>query len=127
MPEVEVRKDESFEAALRRELPALAEVNVHLEPRGAAVHHPPPAARDDAALRHLVAQAAEEVAGLEGCHDVQIRAARGGWHVSLHCLADADLPIAEAHRLADQVERQIVTRLPQVVEVLAHVEPKGEA
>jgi divalent metal cation (Fe/Co/Zn/Cd) transporter len=45
-------------------------------------------------------------------------------HVSLRCFADVDLPIVEAHSLADLVERRIIARLPGVAQVLVHIEPE---
>jgi len=44
----------------------------------------------------------------------------------LHCLADPDLPVAEAHRLADQVEKLLHVRVPGIKRVLVHVAPEGE-
>jgi divalent metal cation (Fe/Co/Zn/Cd) transporter len=46
--------------------------------------------------------------------------------VVLHCLADPDLPVAEAHRLADQVEKLLHVRIPGISRVLVHVTPEGE-
>jgi len=113
-----------FEEAVRQEIPAVTEINTHLEPRGALVHSAPTASVTTAEVQALVRQAASEVSEIRNCHDVQVRTGHGGLYVSLHCLADADLPIAEAHRLASQVERRVVTRLPDVVQVLVHVEPE---
>lgn len=113
-----------FEVALRREIPALTEISTHLEPRGIPVHSAPPTGATVAEVQALVRQAALEVSGMRNCHDVQLRAGPDGLYVSMHCLADADLPIAEAHRLSDQVERRIVARLPGVAQVLVHVEPE---
>ena len=45
----------------------------------------------------------------------------------LHCLADPDLPVAEAHRLADQVEGLLRARIPGIRRVLVHVTPEGES
>lgn len=102
----------------------LALVSTHLEPRGAPVHSAPTANATVAEVQALVRQAASEVSEIRNCHDVQVRTGHGGLYVSLHCLADADLPIAKAHLLASQVERRVVTRLPDVVQVLVHVEPE---
>jgi divalent metal cation (Fe/Co/Zn/Cd) transporter len=66
------------------------------------------------------------VAGLHGCHNIQIRPSPGGYDVVLHCLADADLPIAQAHRLAEEVEVRLHAQVPGVGQVLVHVEPEGE-
>ena len=67
-----------------------------------------------------------EVPGLNGCTRLHIRPGPGGYDIVLHCLADPDLPVAEAHRLADQVEKLVHTRIQGVKRVLVHVEPEGE-
>lgn len=113
-----------FEAAVRRELPAVTEISSHLEPRSVPVHSASLITATVAEVQALAGQAVSEVSGIENCHDVQVHTSSDGLHVSLHCLADADLPITEAHRLADQVERRIMTRLRGVAQVLVHVEPK---
>ena len=113
-----------FEAAVRREIPAVTEIHTHLEPRDALVHSTLPIDATVADVQALVRLAVSEVSDVRGCHDVQVHAGLDGLHVSLHCLADADLPIAKAHRLSDQLERRIVARLPGVAQVLVHIEPE---
>ena len=66
----------------------------------------------------------ERVPELCGCHNVRLWPGREGYEVVLHCLADPDLSIEEAHRLADQVERLLRTHAPGVSRVLVHVEPE---
>ena len=112
-----------FEAAVRRELSGVTEVSTHLEPRAAPVHRAPLTPVTAAEVRALVGQVVSEVREIHSCHDIQVHAGHDGLHVSLHCFADPDLPIVEAHSLADEVERRIMTRLPGVVQVLVHIEP----
>jgi divalent metal cation (Fe/Co/Zn/Cd) transporter len=77
-------------------------------------------------LQALISAVAEEVPGLHSCHDLQLRPGADGYDVALHCLADPGLSIAEAHRLADQVEKRLHTRVPAIGQVLIHVEPEGK-
>ncbi len=41
----------------------------------------------------------------------------------LDCLADPDLLVGEAHRLADQAEKRLYAQIPGIAQVLIHVEP----
>jgi divalent metal cation (Fe/Co/Zn/Cd) transporter len=41
-------------------------------------------------------------------------------------LADPDLPVAEAHRLADQVEKLLHVKIQGIKRVLVHMTPEGE-
>jgi divalent metal cation (Fe/Co/Zn/Cd) transporter len=46
--------------------------------------------------------------------------------MAMDCVADPDLHVSEAHRLADQVEKAIQGGIPGISRVLVHVEPEGE-
>jgi divalent metal cation (Fe/Co/Zn/Cd) transporter len=46
--------------------------------------------------------------------------------VVLHCLAHAQLPIGQAHYLAEQLKRQLLAQMDGIHDVLVHVEPAGE-
>jgi divalent metal cation (Fe/Co/Zn/Cd) transporter len=59
-------------------------------------------------------------------HDLDIRAeADGGFAVSMHCHVADDMPLEEAHRLAEQVETQVRATLPEIHRVTIHTEPPG--
>jgi cation diffusion facilitator family transporter len=116
-----------LEVALREELPDVRDIHSHIEPLAAPVMAVPPL--DDEQRREIEAQIAavvKEVPGLDGYSRLHIRPGPGGYDIVLHCLADPDLPISEAHRLADQVEKLVHVRVPGVKRVLVHVEPEGE-
>jgi divalent metal cation (Fe/Co/Zn/Cd) transporter len=36
------------------------------------------------------------------------------------------MPVSDAHRLADQVEKMLEVKVPGISRVLVHVEPEGE-
>ena len=51
----------------------------------------------------------------------------GGVEVGLHLKLPGELPLAEAHEVASQVERAIAQAVPAVVSVQTHLEPLREA
>jgi divalent metal cation (Fe/Co/Zn/Cd) transporter len=113
--------------AVRDELPQVRDIHSHIEPIAAPVA--PVAAMGPAAeeaLRAQIAAIAQQVAGLRGCNKLHIRSGPDGYDVVLHCLADPDLSIADAHRLADQVEKRLQAQIPAISRVLVHIEPEGE-
>ena len=116
---------DGLETAVRREIPAVTRINTHLEPRGMAMQNAPLDAGTAAGVTAQVLRAASEVSGVRDCHDVRLHEAQEGIYVALHCLADAALPIIQAHHLADQVERHVMAHLPRVTRVLVHIEPEG--
>jgi cation diffusion facilitator family transporter len=116
-----------LELAVRDELPQVKDVHTHIEP----ISEPaaPMAALDaqeEEELRAQITAVTREVSGLLGYNRLHIRSGPGGYDVVLHCLAESDLPVVEAHRLADEVEKRLRSRIPGLSQVLVHVEPEGE-
>jgi cation diffusion facilitator family transporter len=116
-----------LEAAIRQELPYVVEVHTHIEPLVVPVAPAATAPVEDDRLRALIAEVVRSVPGLRDCHRMHIRPTPDGYDVVLYCLADPSLSIAEAHRLADRAEKQLYAQVPEVGQVLIHVEPEGEA
>jgi divalent metal cation (Fe/Co/Zn/Cd) transporter len=59
-------------------------------------------------------------------HNLSLIELPDGAHVSLHLKVPGDLPLGEAHALAEQVEQAIVLGVAEVVEVQSHLEPLAE-
>jgi len=120
-----------LEEAVRAELPQVAEVHSHIEPIPAAVipagRPVPPGAAGEAELQARIEAIVSGVPGLEGVHGIHIHPAAEGYDVVLHCHADAGMPVAEAHRLAEAAEKAIHAQVEGLSQVLIHVEPEGEA
>ena len=103
------------EAALDRVLPG-CDIVVHVEPAG----------ESEALLRERVRAAAMTVPRVRELHNLSVIELPDGAHVSLHLKVPGDLPLGEAHALAEEVERAIVDGVPEVVEVQSHLEPLAE-
>jgi cation diffusion facilitator family transporter len=116
-----------LELAVRQELPRVRDIHSHIEPIASPVAPAEPLSpEEEASLRAEILAVAQEVTELNGCSRLHIRASRDGYDVVLHCLADPDLSLAEAHRFADKVELTLQTHIPGIRRVLVHVEPEGE-
>ena len=92
-----------------------SDVVVHVEPAGV-----------EAALRERVREAAMSVARVREIHNLSVIELPDGVHVSLHLKLPGDLPLDEAHAIAEQVERAIVDGVPEIVDVQSHLEPLAE-
>lgn len=112
-----------LEAAVRDELPYVRDIHSHIEPMAvpAASAILDPAAHD--LVHDQILGVLAGVAGLSGCHNLFVRPGLDGFDVVIDCLADPDLPVAEAHRLADQAEKLLYSRVAGIGTVLIHVEP----
>lgn len=64
--------------------------------------------------------------GVLGAHHVRTRGSAGEVYVDLHVQVDETRTVADGHRIAEQVERAIADEFPQVVDVIAHLEPYDE-
>jgi cation diffusion facilitator family transporter len=117
-----------LELAVRDELSQVRDIHSHIEPIAAPVAPVQDlSAEAEARLREQIAAVVREVSDLRGVDRLHVRPGPDGFDVALHALADPDLPIAEAHRLADQVEKRIEATVGGISRVLVHVEPEGEA
>ncbi|MBD0330167.1 MAG: cation diffusion facilitator family transporter [Thermoleophilia bacterium] len=105
----------AVEEALSRAL-ARSDVVVHVEPN-----------EEHAALRERALAAALGVPGVREVHNVSVVTAAGRNHVSLHLKLPGELPLEEAHAVANEVERAIAAALPDVEGVQTHLEPLAEA
>jgi cation diffusion facilitator family transporter len=63
------------------------------------------------------------VIGLDKCH---ARKMGLSYYVDLHIVVNGELSVREGHQIAHTVETKVLNALPQVSEVLVHVEPKEE-
>ncbi len=67
------------------------------------------------------------VEGVRGCHWVRSRGATGDVHVDLHIQVDPRMAIADAHAIGHRVESAVRAALPDVSDVVVHVEPDQES
>ena len=70
-----------------------------------------------------VAELARTVVGVSDVHRVRSRGMRSAVELDLHLEVAADMPVAEAHRLCRQIEREVKVKFPEVSDVVIHIEP----
>ena len=103
------------EDALRERLPD-ADVVVHVEPRAAG-----------AEIRERVLAAALGVPQVREIHNLGVLDVDGRVEVSLHLKLPGALELERAHDIAEEVERAILSAMPEVEDVRTHLEPLTEA
>jgi cation diffusion facilitator family transporter len=99
-----------IEAAVRAALPD-SDVVVHLEPR-----------RHDLELRDRALAVALAEPFVHDVHDIAIYRHAGRSSVSLHLKLDPDVPLCDAHEVAERVEAALSAD-PEVDDVYTHLEP----
>jgi cation diffusion facilitator family transporter len=102
------------ESVLERTLPGI-DVVVHVEPQA-----------EEAALRERAHAAALSVPRVREIHNLQLVSLDGVTELSLHLKLPGELPLEEAHELAEEVERAICRAVPEISTVQTHLEPLAE-
>ena len=103
------------ERALEELLPELDAV-VHVEP-----------GRVEGDLRERVLAAALEVGRVREIHNLSLLDVGGRVEASLHLKLPGELPLEQAHAIAEEVEGAILAAVPEVHDVRTHLEPLAEA
>lgn len=114
-----------LEERLRHALPNLERIVTHIEPAHLP-ETPPPPSEGVHGLAHAALEIAHRLYPDNHWHDLDIRPeADGGYALSMHCYVSPDLPLEDAHRLAETVETQVKAALPVLHRVTIHTEPPG--
>ena len=72
----------------------------------------------------LIVDLARSVEGVCNCHAVRTRGMAEEIYVDLHIGVDASLSMEKAHEVGEDVERAIKSRIPEVRDVVVHLEPR---
>lgn len=67
------------------------------------------------------------VDGVRGIHRVRSRGTHWAIDLDLHMQVAADMKVEDAHAIANRVESELRARLPQLSDVVVHIEPISEA
>lgn len=113
-----------FEKAIKSELPHIKAVYTHIEPlSGVSSTTVDDYKQSQEQLEAHILTLTKWMPELHSCHNIRVWPVGNGFDVVLHCRADPNMPIAEAHQLAEQLEKQIMQQIRGVHEVLVHMEP----
>jgi cation diffusion facilitator family transporter len=116
-----------LELRARRELSRVSDIVTHIEPTLPGDFPQRLIGAEADGLRDRIVAIADRVGGAGAGHHIILRRshAPGRIDVSLHCHAPGDAPLIEVHLLAEHVERDLRTALPQLDHITIHVEPPG--
>jgi cation diffusion facilitator family transporter len=69
----------------------------------------------------------QSVAGVLGCEKIRTRGAADHAFLDLHLWLDGTMPLADAHATSHVVKDKLMTRFPQLADVVIHIEPPPPA
>jgi cation diffusion facilitator family transporter len=72
-----------------------------------------------------VAELARSVTGVSDVHRVRSRGMRRAVELDLHLEVAPEMSVVDAHKLAQQIEREVKVKFPEVSDVIIHVEPRA--
>lgn len=114
-----------MEAMLRTEIPQTADVDVHIEPRGAGPRAAAAGESTYQVVRAALDEAAAEVDGLTDCFDLIVDEQNGRLQVSAQWECEPPISPAEAHAISQALWRRLQDRLPDLGRITVHVEPRA--
>jgi cation diffusion facilitator family transporter len=71
----------------------------------------------------LIKEIVCKVDGVIECHEIRTRGAKNNVFVDLHVLVEPSISVEEAHKIADKVEEDVKKKMPDIVDVIVHIEP----
>jgi len=80
----------------------------------------------DPALLEFIRETSQGCEGIKGIDKVWVRKLGMRLMVDMHVVVDPDISVKEGHRLAHEVKDRLQRELPQVRDVMVHVEPFHE-
>ncbi len=80
---------------------------------------------DDTTVYNEIFKAVEAVPGAANPHRARVRKIANNMIVDIDIEVDGSMTVVEAHEIAKSVEAAIKTRLPNVYDVIIHIEPRG--
>ena len=79
----------------------------------------------DVSIYQKIFDALHKVEGIGNPHRVRSRSIGGKYMITLDVEADGDMTLSQAHSLANQVEQSIRESIPEVYDIVVHIEPFG--
>lgn len=64
------------------------------------------------------------VKGVKTCHKIRTRGRPDDVHVDLHVQVAADMQIDQAHKISYEIEDALKNKIPEITDVVVHMEPK---
>jgi len=87
-------------------------VTVHIEPVGA-----------EKPIERQIERLTKAVEGVKGVHNLSNVYSKGKLYITLHALVEPQLPIEEAHEIAEKIEENLEKQIKGVENVTVHIEP----
>lgn len=116
-----------LENEIKREIPQVNEVNIHIEPMLNQVERAHEAGWLKKGMEKKLLAIARETPGLLDCHSLVAHQVGNNILVSVHCTLEPNLPLARVHEITEDLEFRFRKEFPQIMKVSIHAEPPGQS
>ena len=79
----------------------------------------------DTSVYRKIFDAIDKVKGIRNPHRVRSRSIGGKYMITLDVEANGNMTLSQAHTLANQIEQNIRQSIPEVYDIVVHIEPFG--
>ncbi len=79
----------------------------------------------DTSVYQKIFEATEKIEGVKNPHRVRSRSIGGKYMITLDVEADGNMTLSEAHILSQEIEKSIRESIPEVYDIVVHIEPFG--
>lgn len=114
-----------LEDDIRRELPAIRQVNLHLDPIETGTTDAAEDREAAAQIQPFLSEMAAQLPEIRELHDFRVRRSGRRLYVSVHAVFDGGAPVEAVHRAAEALDARLRRRFPEILRVLVHTEPTG--
>jgi cation diffusion facilitator family transporter len=114
-----------LEKEIKSEIGADVEINSHIDPYVfKETMSSKLSDQEITAFKKIIIELAARLEIIKGVHNILIRKIDGKIFITLHCYAEAEKTIEDAHRFASKLKTLIKEEIGNVYSVIVHVEPK---
>jgi len=113
-----------LEDAIRRDLPEVDNVNVHIEPLRKRVPTASEAPLVQAGMEKQLLEVVRNTPGVLDCHQLEAHQVDAGVVVTVHCRLRPGSSVMEVHDTTERLELRFREQFPQISQVNIHAEPQ---
>jgi cation diffusion facilitator family transporter len=114
-----------LEDDLHAVLPQVDQVLTHVEPASSLLEGEGAAIDEKRAVQTALDEIVSELTLECEFHDLEVRRIGDELFVSTHCYIEGETGLVSAHEITQDVENALRSKMPQLVRVLIHVEPRS--
>jgi len=112
-----------LESSIKKNINGVVEVVTHIESPDEEPIISADVTSESYQIVQTIRETALQVSGVKSCGDIAVHTAEDGLHLTLTCILEQNLSVAEAHEISTHIEEALRRKIRGVSKILVHVEP----